>query len=100
MFAIRVTARVDLDAESPSTSTPSATDTATYAEPSRFRDVFWPGTEAWQRTAVYEGAPPVGQRILGPAVVQLAHTSISVAPGQHLETDAAGNAVLTMKEKA
>lgn len=100
VFAIRVTARVNHDTESPSTIALAAADVAAHAEPARFRDVFWPGTEAWRRTAVYEGAPPTGQRIVGPAVVQLAHTSISVAPGQHLETDATGNAVLTMKEKA
>jgi N-methylhydantoinase A len=97
IFAVRVTARVNLDTGSvPSLVTGGAS--AAPVTPARFREVFWPGTEAWQRTAVYDGTPPPGQRIDGPAVVQLPHTSISVAPGQHLETDAAGNAVLTLKE--
>jgi N-methylhydantoinase A len=100
VFAIRVSARVDLESGSAATAaSPGEQAAVTAVEPARFRDVFWPGTEAWRRTAVYEGTPPAGQRIDGPAIVQLTHTSISVAPGQHLETDSAGNAVLTMKEK-
>lgn len=96
IFTVRVTARVDLGTASlqavaagPAAAPPIA--------PVRHRDVFWPGVEASQETAVYDDTPSPGQRIDGPAVIQLAHTSISVAPGQHLETDAAGNAVLTLK---
>jgi N-methylhydantoinase A len=97
IFTVRVTARVDLGTASASPLAPGNASVATIS-PVRFRDVFWPGTEAWRRTAVYDDTPPPGQRIEGPAVIQLSHTSISVAPGQHLETDAAGNAVLTLKE--
>lgn len=99
IFAVRVTARVDLDSASAPGAGAPATAT-TEVEPARFREVFWPGSEAWHSTAIYEGTPPLGQRIDGPAVIQLSHTAISVAPGQHLETDPAGNAVLTLKEKA
>ncbi|EFC83487.1 5-oxoprolinase (ATP-hydrolyzing) [Parafrankia sp. EUN1f] len=99
IFAIRVTARVDLDTQSIPAVAAAGQPATDHAEPARFRNVFWPGTEAWRRTAVYEGAPPTGQRIYGPSVVQLAHTSISVAPGQHLETDAIGNVVLTLRKK-
>lgn len=98
VFTVRVTARVDLDSASAAPSADSAD--AADVQPTGVRDVYWPGTEAWRSTAVYHGTPPLGQRIDGPAVIQLTHTSISVAPGQHLETDSAGNAVLTLKEKA
>lgn len=97
IFAVRVTARVDLGTAS--TPSPGAgAEAAPTLVPTRSRDVYWPGEEAWLATDVYDGTPPPGQRIEGPAVLQLTHTSISVAPGQHLETDAAGNAVLTLKE--
>lgn len=95
IFAVRVTARVNLHTGSASSGGEISTEPAT---PTRHRDVYWPGTDAWQNTAVYDGTPARGQRIDGPAIVQLPHTSISVAPGQYLETDASGNAVLTLKE--
>jgi len=67
-------------------------------EPVRHRQVYWPAEEQWTTTAVYEGPPPPGDLISGPAVVQLPHTTISVAPGQRLTTDAHGSCVLLLKE--
>ena len=71
----------------PLETAPTATPTAGTTEPARHRDVFWPGQEKWITTAVYDGAPAVGLRIEGPALVQLPHTTIAVASGQSLETD-------------
>jgi N-methylhydantoinase A len=69
-------------------------------DPVRTREVFWPGAERWITTAVYDGQPRGDAKIEGPAVVQLAHTTISVAPDQFLHTDASGNCVLTVTKDA
>lgn len=65
-------------------------------KPVRERQVFWPGDEEWLLTAVYDELPAQGVTITGPAVIQLPHTTIAIAPGQHLETDASGDGVLTL----
>jgi N-methylhydantoinase A len=62
--------------------------------------VFWPGHEKWIPTAVYDGPPALGVTIQGPALVQLPHTTIAVAPGQSLETDNYANCILhTQKQE-
>lgn len=58
------------------------------------RGVFWPDEGRWVTTDVYLSPPPTGVAVHGPAVVQLPHTTISVPPGQFIETDLAGNCVL------
>ncbi len=63
-------------------------------DPDNDRQVFWPDEGRWITTGVYLSPPPVGVVIHGPAVVQLPHTTISVPPGQSLETDTAGNCAL------
>jgi N-methylhydantoinase A len=62
------------------------------------RVVFWPNEGRWVTTDVYLALPRHGLTIAGPAVVQLPHTTISVPPGQFLETDRAGNCVLIRKD--
>ncbi|MFE3055776.1 hydantoinase/oxoprolinase family protein [Nocardia sp. NPDC059239] len=94
IFAVRVTATVGLGA------VPGSVHGGACEKPVGTREVFWPGIESWLPTAVYEGQPPIGKRISGPAVVQLAHTTISVATDQFLHTDAFGNCVLTVNEDA
>jgi N-methylhydantoinase A len=90
IFAVRITATVRLGAAVAGAAEAGA------PEPVGTRPVFWPGTERWLSTAVYEGQPRKGTTIEGPAVVQLPHTTISVAPGQSLRTDGSGNCVLTV----
>jgi N-methylhydantoinase A len=90
IFAVRITATVGLAAASASAANTSP------PTPVGSRPVFWPGTERWIDTAVYAGQPGSGSVIDGPAVVQLPHTTISVAPGQSLRTDEIGNCVLTI----
>jgi N-methylhydantoinase A len=48
-------------------------------------------------TAVVRGEPPVGDRIDGPAVLELPETTIVVPPGWHAERDASG--ALTMERR-
>jgi N-methylhydantoinase A len=59
------------------------------------REVYWPNEGRWVTTDVYLTPPPPGVVVHGPAVVQLPHTTISVPPGQLIETDRAGNCVLS-----
>jgi N-methylhydantoinase A len=48
-------------------------------------------------TAVLRGEPPLGERIDGPAVLELPETTIVVPPGWHAERDASG--ALTMERR-
>ncbi|WP_167042248.1 hydantoinase/oxoprolinase family protein [Salinibacterium sp. ZJ454] len=94
IFTIRVMASVPLQ------TAPTATPTAGETEPAREREVFWPGHERWIPTNVYDGPPALGVTIQGPALVQLPHTTIAVAPGQSLETDTYANCILhTQKQE-
>ncbi|MGX7732530.1 hydantoinase/oxoprolinase family protein [Rhodococcus sp. 2H158] len=63
------------------------------------REIFWPDEGRWVTTDVYDAPPAHGLAVHGPAVVQLPHTTISVPPGQFLETDRAGNCVLTRRKE-
>jgi N-methylhydantoinase A len=82
VFAVRVEARVPGD----------VTDVAAIAAPgassaSSERVVHWPGHGALD-TPIYDGAAlGADQRIDGPAVIELAYTTVPVAPGQHLTRD-------------
>jgi N-methylhydantoinase A len=56
-------------------------------------DVYWPG-HGWTRTEVYRGAP--GAAVTGPALVELAHTSVAVPHGASLSVGPLGE--LRLKE--
>ncbi|MEA2169808.1 MAG: N-methylhydantoinase [Solirubrobacteraceae bacterium] len=85
VFGVRVEARVP--AEVPAVDDPAPSDDAEPREP---RSVVWP-EHGRAETAVYSGLELAsGQRIDGPAVVELPHTTVGVAPGQSLTRDATG----------
>jgi N-methylhydantoinase A len=67
------------------------------ARPEETRPVFWPTVMDWVDTAVWRG-PDLrpGDMVQGPAVIELRHTTVAVAPGQTLEADATGNLVLLL----
>jgi N-methylhydantoinase A len=57
------------------------------AEPER-ADVHWPA-HGWTKTGVYRGGVP-GGTVTGPALVELAHTTVAVPPGATLTTGPLG----------
>jgi N-methylhydantoinase A len=62
------------------------------------RPVYWPGEMRWIDTAVWDGDRlRPGDRLEGPAVVELAHTTVAVAPGQRLSADPFGNLLLDLR---
>jgi len=73
-------------------------DSASGQEPAprESRDVFWPTHMDWIETPVWDGRRlSAGDRLDGPAIVELPHTSVALAPQQVLEVDAQGNYVVT-----
>ncbi len=88
-FGIRVTARVRAQAAS---ATAIASNTATSVS---IRDVYWPG-HGRQATDIYMGSIELGADIEGPAIIELVHTSVAVAPGQRLSAQTDGTLVLTL----
>jgi N-methylhydantoinase A len=79
VFAVRVEARVPGDIRDVHAQPPPDT-----APPRAERDVHWPG-HGQLPTAIYDGAALAGdQTITGPAVVELAYTTVPVGPGQRL----------------
>ena len=94
VFAVRVEARVAAPAAE--LTTPARTEPAA---PIGERRVFWPD-HGRLPTAIYDGmALAHGQRVAGPAVVELAHTTVPVAPGQHLvRDDATDNLLLALED--
>jgi N-methylhydantoinase A len=96
VFAVRVNSRV---ARGSSALAVSARDIPTSTRPyecrGQTREVYWPGQRAWLTTEVVEGASLVGgDHMAGPAVVQLPHTTVSVAPGWRISQDGIGNMVV------
>jgi N-methylhydantoinase A len=93
VFAVRVEARVPAP-RSDVVPAPAGAPTA----PSGRREVHWPG-HGRLATSTYDGALlAAGEVIEGPAVVELAHTTVPVAPGQQLEREAAGGNLLLRLE--
>ncbi len=86
VFALR--ARVSVPAGIP-TARPELT---ALAEPEQ-ADVYWPG-HGWTRTDLYRGAP--GGSITGPALMELAHTTVAVPHGASLSAGPLGD--LRLKE--
>ncbi len=59
------------------------------------RRVFWPTQMDWIETPVWDGTQlHGGDRLDGPAIVELPHTSVALAPGHRLEVDTIGNYVV------
>jgi N-methylhydantoinase A len=84
VFAVRVEARVP-----GSVRDAKPAERAAPGEPLREREVHWPEHGALA-TTIYDGATlGDGQRIHGPTVIELAYTTVPVAPGQRLTQDAA-----------
>jgi len=92
VFAVRVTARIRTR-RAPWAS--SGGVPGSDSEPIGRRDVYWPDVGAWVPTAVVPGTGlGTGIAVEGPAVIELPHTTVSVAPGQRAWRDAAANIVL------
>ena len=65
------------------------------------RRIFWPDQMAESESQVFDGRYlRFGNRVTGPAVVELPYTSIPVGAGQALEIDAYGNLMLRLEESA
>lgn len=63
------------------------------------RRIYWPDRMAEIESQVFDGRSlRFGNRVTGPAVVELPYTSIPVGAGQNLEFDAFGNLVLQLTE--
>jgi N-methylhydantoinase A len=93
VFAIRVRARVALGFVP--TATASTNGGPRTLASDRVRQVYWPEEHAWVPTAVHDGRDlHPGERINGPAVVELPYTTIAVGATQRLALDAVGNYVL------
>jgi N-methylhydantoinase A len=87
VFALRARAAVAADIPTPVAALP--VDLAP-----RSTDVYWPGLD-WTATPVHAGVPT--DAVTGPALVELAHTTIAVPPGAVLRP--VGDALtLTLKE--
>jgi N-methylhydantoinase A len=62
---------------------PTPVPAGEHAPPRELTDVYWPG-RGWTATDVHRGVP--AGLVSGPALVELAHTSIAVPPGASLAT--------------
>ena len=92
LFSLRVRLTLPLDAQ-----TGSASTAADPPRPQSRRPVFWPGGTEWVETEVWDGSRlRSGDAVRGPAIIELGHTTVAVAPGQSLAADDLGNLVLTL----
>jgi N-methylhydantoinase A len=79
VFAVRIEARVPGDVRDVHGQPPPDP-----AQPQAERDIHWPGDGQLQ-TPIYDGTALAGdQMITGPAVIELAYTTVPVAPAQRL----------------
>jgi N-methylhydantoinase A len=82
VFAVRIEARVPAEVKDVEAAAPDAP-----AQPKTEREVQWPG-HGPIGTPIYDGtALGAGQQVDGPAVIELAFTTVPVAPGQRLTRD-------------
>jgi N-methylhydantoinase A len=98
VFGIRVRARVALGF-SPALAAPAGSQNGGQRTITgdRVRQVYWPEERAWVPTAVHDGRQlAAGDRVHGPAVIELPYTTIAVAASHRLTLDAAGNYVLSI----
>jgi N-methylhydantoinase A len=95
VFAIRlkVTGDRGFKVESRPRTQPTQIPRARHCE----HEVFWPDTMRRLSTTVVDGTTldPTDTHV-GPALIELPHTTVAVAPGQHLTADAFGNLVLKL----
>lgn len=92
VFALR--ARVSVPADIPiARPEPTAPRVSAEAQQPEQTDVYWPG-HGWTKTDVYRGAPSLA--ITGPALVELAHTTVAVPHGASLSAGPFGE--LRLKE--
>jgi len=64
------------------------------------RDVFWPEQSRWISTDIYDGTLlRSGNRLQGPAIVELPGTTVVVPDGGVAEIDAIGNLIITLREE-
>jgi N-methylhydantoinase A len=61
------------------------------------RDVYWPASQAWASTDVWDGsALAVGDTVAGPALIEFPGTTVAVPPGTSSTTDQYGNVHLSL----
>jgi N-methylhydantoinase A len=97
IFGIRVRARVPLGFVPAPGAAAARNGGAMTVTSDRVRQVYWPDEQAWVPTAVHGGgALRPGNRVNGPAVVELPHTTVAVAAGSQVTLDAIGNFVLSI----
>jgi len=94
IFAIRVNAHVPLNvAADLHTLTKPAVEHAVV--PAMTRDIYWPSEREWVPSGVHDGTTLLpGAVIFGPAVVELPHTTLAVAPAQVVRVESNGNLIL------
>jgi N-methylhydantoinase A len=93
IFSVRVSARVRQLTVSDS---PSAVGDRRTAAHQTTREIYWPGTGRRSTTKVFTQVLAPGVIVEGPAVIELPHTSVAVAPGQRLRADAQGSLTLLL----
>jgi N-methylhydantoinase A len=97
IFGIRVRARVPLGFVPALGASAAQNGGAMTVTSDRVRQVYWPDEQAWVPTAVHDGGGlKPGNRVNGPAVVELPHTTVAVAAGNQVTLDAIGNFVLSI----
>jgi N-methylhydantoinase A len=61
------------------------------------RQVYWPDERAWVPTAVHDGRTlAAGDTLVGPAVVELPHTTVALTASHRLTVDGAGNLIVAL----
>jgi N-methylhydantoinase A len=94
IFTMRVDARVPLPFAG-TIADAAATDGQRAVVSDETRPVFWPQEGQWVPTALHDGRTlAAGHRVVGPALVELPHTTVAVAAGQSLRRDHVDNLVL------
>jgi N-methylhydantoinase A len=97
IFGIRIRARVPLGFVPAAGLTVAQNGGARTIAGDRVRQVYWPEERAWVPTAVHDGRDlRPGDRVNGPAVVELPYTTVAVSESNRLTLDPFGNYVLSI----
>jgi N-methylhydantoinase A len=95
IFGLRVIARVPLGFVPPTPATSNGGRRMVTSE--QTRQVYWPDERAWVPTAVHEGRTlGAGDTLVGPAVVELPHTTVALTASHQLTVDGAGNLIVAL----